>query len=224
MSTVREAFTIARSLLGDDAGVQWTDATLMPKLIQAHGEMVSKLALNGVPSIREMSVAVTITALATTMGASQPSSLIKPIKMSEKTPGEDVSRYILMTKHDFLPEVVPSTILRYWSYNEELIQFIGATADRDVKLYYEARLTSPAKITDTLVIPLSETYLGPRIVALCMSRSKQVGGNRDLFESASKMAEENLSMIVRTEVKGEQNLPVRRRPFSYQMKRGRMRF
>lgn len=224
MSTVREAFNIARSLLGDDSFSTWTDATLMPKIVQAHGEMVSKLALNGLPSVRQRTVTVTIAIAVTTMGVNQPSNLIKPIKIKEKATADDVSKFIDMAKKDFLPNIVATETLRYWSYNEEVIEFIGATSSRDVKLYYEANLTAPTKVTDTLVIPLSETFLGPRIVALCMSRSTQKGGNRDLFETASKMAEDNLSMIVRTEVKGEQSLPVRRRPFSFQMKRGRMRF
>lgn len=222
MSTVQDAFKIARSLLGDDVGLDWTDDKLMPKLVQAHNEMVSKLVLNGFPAIRKDTAQITVLANALSLGVDQPTDLIKPIKLDEHGVGESVSQSIPMKKVDFIPNYDKSTTLRYWAFNGNTITFLGSTQDRIVHLYYEGGLVPPSKVTDTLAITLSESFLGPRVVALCMSRAVQVGGNRDLFETASQMAEVNLSMVVRTAVKGEQNLPVRRKPFSYGSRR-RMR-
>lgn len=214
MSTVRDAFATARTLLSDDMGINWPDQLLMPKLIQAHNELVAKLVLNGLKPTRKNSAGITITAGALNMGANQPTDLDVPIKMTESAVGDLASNSFPMTEKDFLPQYDQSELLRYWAYNQGVISFLGATTSRVVYLFYQAILTPPTKVTDTLSVTLSETYLGARVAALCV-----INSNKSLYELANQIAIDNLSMIVRTNVKSDQ-IPVRKRPFSY---RGRGR-
>lgn len=213
MSTVVDAFKSARTILGDDVGLKWTDAILFPKIVQAYNEMSSKLILNGFQTLKSETSDVTITTGATGMGVDLPANLVKPIKMDERGVGEPVENTIPMTKCDFIPDIQQSQTLRYWCYRENLIIFLGATQDRIVHLYYEGSLTPPTKVTDTLQVSLSETFLGPRAAAIAVMNT-----DKSLYEMANQIAEDNLGKLVRIAVKGDQSLPVRRRPFSYSMR------
>jgi hypothetical protein len=213
MSTVQDALNITRTLLNDDAGLQWHDPTLMPKMVLAWNELVAKLVLNGVPALyNTTSPWIDIPAGQLNLGADQPTNLQVPIKMYELQPDDVVSNNIPMTKKDFLPNLQQDSTLRFWAWIQQTIQFIGSTCDRWVQLDYLGNVPTPVATTDTLFFNLSETYLGPRVAAMVMSGTPQ-------GQDFQKTAEVNLSMLVRTEVKNSQNLPVRRKPFSYTIKR-----
>ena len=214
MATVKDAFAIARSLLGDDLGLDLTDIALMPKIILAHNEMAAKLVLNGLKPTRADVDGTVVLAGATTM--TQPVDFLEPIKLTERAQGDTIDNASPMTEKEFLPEYVATETLRYWQFNKgDVIRFIGATTNRVIHLYYHAKLTAPAKVNDLLPIQYSESYLGPRVAALQVFKTDQA-----LYESASAIAEEALSRIVRTAVKGDQ-LPVRRRPFSWALRNRR---
>lgn len=210
-----DALSIARSLLGDDGGTKWTDPILMPKIKQAHGEMVAKFVLNGLRTEIKTSTRLTLTAGSTNLGILQPTDIIRIIKLQEVAPTDSIDRAIDMTLSDPLPRQEVSQTLRYWDYRLGVLEFLGSTVDRDVIIEYFRNPAAPTKVTDPLDFPQSEIYLGPRAAALTVMVQ-----NRMLFQMANQMAEENLSKLVRSQVKGDQNLPVRRRPFSYMLRRG----
>jgi hypothetical protein len=213
MSQVIDAFKTARTLLDDDLALNWNDPVLMPKLVQAHGEMIAKLILNGQAPVRENTALINLTIGALSLGISQPMDLIKPIKMDEGIIGDDISNQIPMEKVDFFPNLDQEDTLRYWAFNKNLITFMGSTAARQVRLYYIGEPVAPSYVTDTLYIPMSEIFLGPRIAALCVIKKDPA-----LYQACDQIAQDGLSKIVRTYVKGDQNLPVRRRPFSFSVK------
>jgi hypothetical protein len=214
MATVIDAIHIARTLLNDDAGLVWSHAVLMPKIVLAHNEMRSKLILNGIAVTYESTALITIPAGQLNMGMDQPADLINPIKLNEISPGDDISNAIPMERCDFIPDLDQEVTLRYWAWIQQQIVFLGATADRQVQLYYLRDLVAPKNVTDPLVLLQSETYLGARTAALCRPGTPQ-------YVQFSQIAENSLSSIVRTEVKRSQNLPVRRRPFSWSIKNRR---
>ena len=219
MSTVKDALDIARSMLNDDVMLVWGDMTLMPKFKQAHVEMESKLILNGIFVAHEATASLVVPRGAMDLGINQPPDMVIPLKMKEYAAGESAERALIMVQKDFLPTDVPAESLRVWCWREEKISFIGATTDRQVLLYYNKRLTCPALVSDPLPVITSEAYLGPKIAALaCLSV-----GNMDGGQMWAGLAEENLSKLVRTQVKSQQTLPSRKLPFSWR-NRGRSRY
>jgi hypothetical protein len=214
MSTVQDALNIARTLLNDDAALQWHDQSLMPKCVLAWNELVAKLVLNGVPALYEFTGMILIPTGDLNMGINLPTNIERPIRMYEWDVNDDVANAIPMTKVDFLPNLDQTSTLRYWAWIQQQILFLGATEDREVQLNYMGTVPTPSFTTDPLFFNLSETFLGPRIAALC---------DRTNYQTNNTIAENNLSKLVRIEVKAAQNLPVRRKPFSYSIRnRGRM--
>lgn len=216
MANAAEALKITRTLLNDDGSMGLSDEVLLPKLRQAHLELQSKIALNGLSVERDLSSQTTISANATTWAG--PLNLISPSKMFEKGVGDTDDQFILMTRQDFPPYLQKETNLRYWCWRNNAFQFIGATSDRIVQLRYIGGLTTPSSVQDDLGLTFAEIFIGPRVAALLAVSMKDY----DAAQSFQSIADTNLSQVIRTLVKGdEQPLPVRRRPFSFRLRRGR---
>lgn len=214
MATIQDALNITRTLLNDDAALQWHDQSLMPKIVLAHNELVAKLVLNGVPAIyNTTSPLITVPAGQLNLGADLPTNIQRPIKMNEWIPNDDIANAIPMTKVDFIPNLDQVDTLRYWAWIQQQIVFLGSTANRTVQLDYLGNVVPPTAVTAPLFFSLSETFLGPRAAALVMSGKPE-------YDTFNRIAEMNLSSLVRIEVKAAQNLPVRRKPFSHSLRRG----
>jgi hypothetical protein len=207
-------------MLNDDAMLTWGDSVLMPKFQQAHVEMESKLILNGIFVIHEVSVALPVLAGVKTLGANQPKDIVTLIKIKEYGINETPDRATLMVEKDFIPDWSLTDTLRVWCWREEQLLFLGANTDRQVLIFYNKRLTAPALVSDPLPVITSESYLGPRIAALaCISTHDMESG-----QMWAGLAEDNLSKIIRTQVKSHQHLPSRKLPFSWRSRRGQQRY
>lgn len=214
MSILLDAIKITRALLNDDDGLTWADHLVIPKVAQAWGEMLARFQLNGVPVVKEVtSNPILITAGTVTVVV--PADMQYPIKLDEYGVNETKDYAIPMTQQDFIPNLQQENTLRYWCWTGQTLRLLGATVDRNVLLYYISSLVAPKRLNDTLTINQSELWLGPRVAALILAST----GNAQQMNIANALAEDNFSTILRANVKRMQNLPVRRRPFSYQMKR-----
>jgi hypothetical protein len=131
---------------------------------------------------------------------------MEPISMMEKTPGDDPDFYQDMVKVNFLPEEDPDQTLLFWCWSQEIIQFVGATSDREVVLRYKGYLTTPQLVTDPLGVIYAERFIGPRIAALAYD---SIG--RD-SKKLTQIAEENKNKLIKRNVLAEQT-PVRRRGY-----------
>jgi len=215
MATVLDAVKIARGMLNDDDGLTWSDALMMPKVIQAQGEILAKFQINGLPIVKSKTAAIVVPAFAVSLGANLPTDIDFPIKMDEYMIGETQDNAVPMTSVEFVPNFEQETTLRYWCWINSTIQFLGSTLPHNVILYYIKNLMSLKKLSDILPIPQSEIYLGPRIAAIILQSQKDLAG----AQAAQATAETNLSLVVRAQIKNQQNLPVRRKPFSYAIRR-----
>src|SRR6516164_3474649 len=93
----------ARTFLNDDASANWTDASLIPKLQQAHRELQVKLRRAAAP-VMKGTYTETLTANATAF-STQPPDIIAPIQLWENAPAGPVANYQLITEADPLPNV-----------------------------------------------------------------------------------------------------------------------
>lgn len=209
MAIALDALKIARSLLNDNLAITWSDATLMPLLQVAHGELLLDLRLNEIPVVQETSTTITVLAGATNLGINQPNDLVVPNRLYEKDTGAPISFYTEMSRVTVIPKADQTSALVYWAWQQELIQFLGATSDRDVLVEYVGSVITPTLVTSNLGFISSELYIGARIAALAMAT---VGndGQASIFDG---IAQSNLDKILRFNVKEDQDLPVRRLPY-----------
>lgn len=187
--TALVALTTARTLLNDDAASLWTDVALIPKLQQAFRELEAKLRINAA-SIMRKTVVNNVSAHGTTYTAL--TDIIEPIRLWEKAVGDPDTSYVQMTEQDPLANNVEATTLIYWQWDGALINFIGASANRTVKLTYWRTLAEPAASSDSLFFINAELYLAPRTAALAAGSV----GEKDKFEAMTAVAEGNIELVI----------------------------
>lgn len=180
----------ARQLLNDVSGAVWTDTVLIPKLQDAHRELQKIMKLVAAPVMKAIDNDISVLAFATTL--TLPSDIVEPIRLWEKAPADAESLYIPMTDTDPLPIVAQAATLVYWMWRDESVSFIGASANRFVRMEYWKSLTVPALSTDLLGITDAEIYLTPRTAAL----ASLAVGEMEQFNTNSTEAEKHLNDII----------------------------
>lgn len=164
-------FATARTLLNDDGNSLWTDAVLLPKLVEAFRELQAQLILSAAPVMRKeeaQNIAIGVTTLVI------PTDLVAPIRLWEKAQAAPSTAYIPMTEQDPLPNVAQGVNLVYWQWYEQAINLVGSTATRTVKIQYWRSLTEPTGAGDDLVFNRGELFLAPRTAGLAAG---SVGGD-----------------------------------------------
>ena len=180
----------ARTLLNDDAANNWTDAALFPKLAQAHRELQIKLRRAAAPLMKAQ---YTETIVATNIVfATPPVNLVAPIQLWETSSAGDVSTYALMTEADPLPNVDQATTMIWWAWVNEVVTFIGSSANRKILMLYWRSLTIPQVNTDPIGFINGELYLAPRTAALAAG---SVGQAAEMGALAS-LADGSLSEVI----------------------------
>jgi hypothetical protein len=180
----------ARTLLNDDAATNWTDATLIPKLQQAHKELQIKLRRAAAPVMKKQYTE--IVAANSTSFATPPSDLVAPIQLWETSSGGAINTYALMTESDPLPNVLPTTTLIWWSWKDEVVTFIGSSAIRQVLMLYWRSLTLPQTNTDSIGFIDGELYLAPRTAALAAGAV----GNTNEMTALAQLASSSLDEVI----------------------------
>src|SRR5436853_381994 len=153
------ALDSARSYLNDTQSQIWTDTTLLPFLKEAHHDLMLALWINGIPVIKVKSSTIQVKAGITSLDL--PVDLIDPISLKERASGS-ADDWILMTESSFEPDIKRDTTLKYWSWREESIIFIGATTNVEVSLKYWASLAVIIDSSSSVGIINGEFFLGPQ--------------------------------------------------------------
>lgn len=200
------AIKSARAYLNDVNGITWSDTILMPLLQEAHGEMCQELELNSVGVIKFQTAPILVASGALNLGTDQPSNIVVPISMMERTPGLDSSSFLPMERTNFVPEDNQQNLLRTWSWIQQTIMFIGATQAREVILRYEGTISTPQTLNDPLGFIFAERFLGPRVAELAHAT---IGKENSRL---SELAAAALYKLLQTNVKADQR-PVRRRAY-----------
>jgi hypothetical protein len=208
MATGELVLEEAGSLLNDWGLTIFTKEQLFRLMKQGHRELQVKLVLNGIPVIKEKSDIITIPAGDEDMGANQPTDLIEPISCHERTPNT-TDDFQDMFERGWEPELQQSDILQYWVWRGELIKFLGATAAREVKLYYKGGIDVPTQEGDPLGFLFAENFLSP----ITASKMAFILGNKNAALALKGQASENLDDVIRMNVIGQQALPARRIPY-----------
>lgn len=218
--TAVEAMRFARTMLNDEQGNTWTDYRLFPKLRVAYSEMLNKFLTSGLPITNQTSSIMNVPAvtiddnnLDLSTVAGYPTDMLEPVWMKERALGQANKDFVDMTQVDYVPQVSLSGIqLIWWCWIHGTIMVRGATTIVQVMLRYRRQLAAPKYITDDLIVPLAETYLGPETAYLAMSSIPSP--DQTVLMNIKTVAEANLEEIVAQAVNGGlQNLPAKRRPY-----------
>jgi hypothetical protein len=208
VTTAKSLMDRARNVYLNDASAQlFTDAKLLPLLREAYGFMETELEENGVPT-KNVIADTKIIPSGVTQYLPLPKDFIWPIKLEERLAGSS-DLFQPMTQKRWTPQLLQSDKLIYWDWREDEIFFLGATTNREVKLYYQKTFPSLDDI-DAVVLGKAEQYLVAKMAALAHIFIQQ---NETLASIADQAANNNISQIINIQTKKSQALPVRRKPY-----------
>jgi len=182
-------FATARTLLNDDGNSLWTDAVLLPKLVEAFRELQAKLKLSAAPVMRS-EVAQNIAPGVTTLVL--PTDLNAPIRLWEKAVPDPATFYIPMTEQDPLPNVAQGVDLVYWQWYQQAVNLIGSTATRTVKMQYWRTIPDPTGSGSDLVFNQGELFLAPRTAGLAAGSV----GEDDAMQKWSDIGNASLNDVI----------------------------
>lgn len=203
------------TLLNDTAKTVYNYVVQIPFLNMALDELQELLELNNVPMTNEVSAVIPIAVGVTTIGAltgpQLPTDLIEIQGVYERLTGTTDS-FLEVTRCEFLPTItVITSSLIYWSWQVQIIQFIGANTPRDVKLnYIGATLPSITLSTTPIALFNAKSFLSYRTAALC---AQFVGENPTRADALNSDATLALDRVIGINTKGRQVIVTRRRPF-----------
>lgn len=220
------ALSQARTHLNDEMGSQWPDQKLLPKLQAAYREMMNEFEVNAIPLLNAVTSVITVPPqtvddnnLDLSTVAGYPTDILEPIWMKERAIGQMDADFVDMTKVDFIPNITLGTELIWWSWIDDTIMLRGALNSTQVQIRYKRYIQPPNFVTDSLIVPLSETFLGPETAYLALISVPN--SSEKVIDGIKSLAERNLDNVVREAVLQLQNLPAKRRP--YHRGRGRSR-
>jgi len=222
---------IARNVYLNDTNAQiWTDAVLIPFLQEAYRDLIMVLWLNGLPVVRAKTTVLTIPIGKTSMGPNGanvlPADMLEPVWLKERATGATNDEWVPMSERDFEPDLLTTpTTLSYWAWRQEDIFFpsVGASTSRDIRMNYHATLTIPVVSTDSLNYIFAESFLAPQLSGYAAgSVGNDTLAGKLLWVQVVQVgiAGSKLDMIIRANVKNQQNIPARRLPYRRSM-RGR---
>lgn len=214
----------AAALLNDSSQAIYTNTVLLPYAQIAWDELAELFEENNNPAMNETNTTSVITTAMTDIGGSTgpalPNDLIEIQTLYERTNGSSED-WQEMKKQTFLPTfVAKSTSLVYWAWMNQIINFLGATTTRQIRIDYIgltfASLTGPSS---SIAIFNSKNFLAFRTAALA---AEFAGEDKERAASCNGFAQMASDRLLNISVKGQQNSPARRRPFmsTYRANRG----
>lgn len=219
-NTAAAALSSARLYLNDVNQQIWTDSTLIPYMQEAFKDLLLVLWMNGLPVIRKKTAIITVPAGTSSLQAiaKVPPDMMNPIWLKERASGSNED-WQSMIEQDFEADTtVPDISIRYWSWRLEDIKFValGASTARDILMEYHGTLSVPQTTTDSLQFIFADLFLGPQTAGYaCGSLGNTTLAGELLWVQGQRigLAGSRLDLIVRANVKGQQNIPARRIPY-----------
>jgi hypothetical protein len=209
--TILECIEQAAAKLNDPSQTDYTTQVLFPYAKDAAEELQNELELNGILVLEKETPAPILIPLGTrNMGPLLPPDMQQPQRMLERLAGS-TDTFIDMIRRQWVPQILPTDQLRYWSYLNEDIHFVGATTDRDVLMYY---LRDALYVTDehsTIDVKGSKQFMINRIAAMA---AQYIGENPMRAQELNGRAMMALGAVMRIGVKSKQGARTRRRPFT----------
>ena len=193
--------------LNDPSGTRFSSTVLLPFVRTAHRMLETELIENNVQTLNEVAETLTLAA-GETEYYPLPEDFLFPIKVEERLSGS-TDQFTPMMERPWTPNQEQSDKLKYWIYRREKILFLGATTDREVRLFYQCSFT-PVEAVEDSVYKNAYDYLITGTAALA---HKFISQNDSLAADCNTLAERELASLINTMTKKKQAMPVRKRPY-----------
>lgn len=227
--TAAEVMDSSASLMNDTLKTVYTYTAQIPYLNMALKELQEHFELNNISVTSQTSTPITITTGTTAItpfdgegtGAAPhyPQDLVEIQGIYERLAGT-TNPFIPLVKREFFPHSLDdlrTESLMYWIWEDQIIKFLGATTDREVKIDYIKtlfpRITNQAAVIGVMNV---ETFLFYRTAALC---TRFIGENPDRSEELNTYAQMSLDRVTGIGIKSKQAITTRRKPFMAAYKR-----
>jgi hypothetical protein len=216
MFQAKEVFDASASLLNDSALSVFTYPVQLPYLNIALDELQETMEQNNISFTNSVKESVVISAGITSIGGggldpTLPVGLVEIRALYERNNGSS-ENFVQMRQVEFLPNIdVLTAELIWWTWQEQIIKFIGATGDREVRIEYIKRQLGNMQ-NEGGMIPIlnAKTFLEYRTAGLC---ALFIGENPERAEQLNGLAVLALDRFLSINTKGKQSFPTRRRPF-----------
>ena len=212
---VSDVLLTSATLLNDSAQASFTNAVLFPYLKIAWDELREILEEHNIEITNAVSDALSIVVGVVDIGGNTgpplPQNLVEIQALHERTSGTSED-YILMVKRTTLPKVVTLTNqLVWWAYEGQKIKFVGANVDRQVKIDYISNgLPDLEAVSSPITLINAKTALEFRTAGLA---AEFIGENPTRADSLNNNASGALERALNINIKSEQSIITRRRPF-----------
>ncbi len=198
--------TVQQTYMNDPSASIYTDAKLLPLLKTAYGFLETSLEKNGIQCKNKVTDPVPI--MVGVKNFPIPDDFMWPIAMDERLK-DSSDLFIPMIQRRWTPSLLTTDKLIYWNWNFEVIEFLGANTDREVRLFYQKSFPTIQSV-NSFILSKAEQYLSAKVAALAHLYISQ---NPTLAEPANQAAENNLDEILTIFIKKTQSMPVRRKPY-----------
>ena len=201
--------------LNDPAQTSYTDPVLLPYIQDAADELQLELELNGSLVLEEISAAIIVPiwtggpGTEQNLGALLPVDMLEPQRLEERLSGSP-DMFVPLIRRQWGPDILPTDSLRFWSYREQDIFFVGATTVRDVKIYYLRRDIMILNTGSTIDVNNSQLFMINKSAALA---ARYIGENPTRATELDNEAAKHLNSVTRIGVKSKQGARTRRRPY-----------
>lgn len=205
----------AQALLNDVAGQIYTTDSMLPLLRLANNDLSLQFEDNDIPITSVTSAALQIEAGMTDVGGSTgpalPADLVEIYNIYERTAGT-ANDYMRMGRRQFLPlSELLTPYLQVWSFQNQVIQLLGANSDVEIKIeYLAANMGSIVNENSQIRAFNVASFLQYRLAGHC---AMYIGENPERARILYGEAAEKLDLILNISIKKGQSMPVRRRPF-----------
>jgi hypothetical protein len=210
--TAQDVVNEAQGLLNDLGGVFYTFDSLLPYLNKAYRELQDYYNLHGLKTTVDVSVLIAVPAN-TTQLTNPPADLLRPITLSERTPGTP-EQFTEMDERSWEPDETPTNHLRIWVWREETIFFLGAQADRELRIRYVKSLSAFNGAGSLVGVANSKSVLAARTAAL---GARYIGENPTRADELDAETGQALDRLIVTAIRQGQGLPTRRRRTRYRV-------
>jgi hypothetical protein len=194
----------------------FSNEVLMPAFLVAYDDLRERLVDNNIALMNQTSEEYTINVgmkdIGGATGPPLPNDFMVPYAIWEKLAGSE-NDYDLLDHRIRLPKTnILTEALCYWEYSKQIIHFLGANTDRNVKIDYIANNLLLAEDPEAMVSAFNcQSYLAYRTAALS---AKYLGENDSRSNELNMEAINSLDNIINMDVKSRQNIPARRIPFN----------
>ncbi len=204
-----EVMNRAASLLNDTTKQTYTYAVQVPYLNMALDELQESLEEHSIAITKAVSTVLNLAAGDTVL-TGLPTELVEIQGIYERTTG--TTGWSPLKKSEFLPVgLSPVSYLQEYTYQGQNIVFLAATQNKEIMIQYVGK-TQDTIVDENSEITIinSKSVLTYRTAGLC---AEFIGENPSRAQSLNGFAQMALDKMMGINVKGNQDLSVRRRPF-----------